>query len=70
MELYKLLLEELKHEHKVRKQFDKLIEEINRIFDIRKQEVKRPILKFSIFDPLRNAAAKELRMRKVSIVPE
>uniref|UniRef100_A0A0A1WGW2 Dynein regulatory complex subunit 7 n=1 Tax=Zeugodacus cucurbitae TaxID=28588 RepID=A0A0A1WGW2_ZEUCU len=66
LELYKLLLDELKHEDKVKKQFDKIIEEINGIFDLRRQEIKYPVLKFSIFDPLRNGAARELQMRKAA----
>uniref|UniRef100_A0A0K8VKB0 Dynein regulatory complex subunit 7 n=1 Tax=Bactrocera latifrons TaxID=174628 RepID=A0A0K8VKB0_BACLA len=66
LELYNILLEELRHEEKVRKQFDKLIEEVSGIFDIRKQEIKHPLLKFSIFDPLRNASAKELRIKEAA----
>uniref|UniRef100_W8AYE9 Dynein regulatory complex subunit 7 n=1 Tax=Ceratitis capitata TaxID=7213 RepID=W8AYE9_CERCA len=66
LELYKLLLEELKHQDKVKKQFEKLLEEINAIFDLRRQEIKNPTLKFSIFDPLRNGAARAMQMKQAA----
>ncbi|XP_053969983.1 coiled-coil domain-containing protein lobo-like [Anastrepha ludens] len=66
LELYKLLLKELQHEDKIKKQFEKLVEEINGIFDLRRQEIKNPILKFNMFDPLHNGAAKALRMKQAA----
>ncbi|XP_067619915.1 coiled-coil domain-containing protein lobo [Eurosta solidaginis] len=66
LELYKLLLEEFRHEEKVKRQFEKLVEEINGIFDLRGKETSFPVLKFSIFDPLRNGSARSIRIQQVA----
>ncbi|KAH8383937.1 hypothetical protein KR009_011374 [Drosophila setifemur] len=64
LELYKLLREQLLYEDQLRKNFEKIYEDINNIFDLRKSEKMDPKLKFRIFDPLRNGAARAIRMRQ------
>lgn len=65
LELYKLLLDQLQSEDRIKKQFEKVQEDISNIFDLRKSEKSEPKLKFSLFDPLRNGAARALRMQQV-----
>ncbi|EDW33849.1 GL21935, partial [Drosophila persimilis] len=62
LELYRLLREQLQSEDQIRKQFEKMQEDILSIFDLRKFEKAEPKLKFRIFDPLRNGAARAIRM--------
>ena len=64
MELYRLLLDQLQYEERIRKQFERIMEEINNLRDLRKQEMASPVLKFKIFDPLRNGAARALRLQQ------
>ncbi|XP_017079987.2 coiled-coil domain-containing protein lobo [Drosophila eugracilis] len=64
LELYRLLCEQLQYEDQLRKNFEKIFEDINNIFDLRRSEKAEPKLKFSIFDPLRNGAARAIRMRQ------
>ncbi|EDV93877.1 GH19573 [Drosophila grimshawi] len=64
LELYKLLLEQLQSEDRIRKQFEKMQDDINNIFDQRKVEKMEPKLKFNLFDPLRNGTARALRMQQ------
>ncbi|XP_065721453.2 coiled-coil domain-containing protein lobo [Drosophila suzukii] len=64
LELYRLLRDQLQYEDQLRKNFEKIFEDINNIFDLRKFEKAEPKLKFSIFDPLRNGAARAIRMRQ------
>ncbi|XP_017103642.3 coiled-coil domain-containing protein lobo [Drosophila bipectinata] len=64
LELYKLLRDQLAYEDQLRKNFEKINEDINNIFDLRKTEKADPKLKFSIFDPLRNGAARAIRMKQ------
>ncbi|KAH8363363.1 hypothetical protein KR084_009071 [Drosophila pseudotakahashii] len=64
LELYRLLCAQLQYEDQLRKNFEKIFEDINNIFDLRKFEKAEPKLKFSIFDPLRNGAARAIRMRQ------
>ncbi|XP_017052755.1 coiled-coil domain-containing protein lobo isoform X2 [Drosophila ficusphila] len=64
LELYRLLRDQLQYEDQLRKNFEKIFEDINNIFDLRKSEKAEPKLKFSIFDPLRNGAARAIRMRQ------
>ncbi|EDX14363.1 GD18229 [Drosophila simulans] len=64
LELYRLLCEQLQYEDHLRKNFEKIFEDINNVFDLRKSEKAEPKLKFSIFDPLRNGAARAIRMRQ------
>lgn len=40
--------------------------EIKEILEIRQHQIDNPLLKFSIFDPLRNEAARKLRLQRVS----
>jgi len=60
------LCEQLQYEDHLRKNFEKIFEDINNVFDLRKSEKAEPKLKFSIFDPLRNGAARAIRMRQVN----
>lgn len=60
-----MLREQLAYEDHLRKNFEKINEDINNIFDLRKNEKSDPKLKFSIFDPLRNGAARAIRMKQV-----
>ncbi|KAH8295267.1 hypothetical protein KR018_009457 [Drosophila ironensis] len=64
LELYRLLRDQLAYEDQLRKNFEKIYDDINNIFDLRKLEKAEPKLKFSIFDPLRNGAARAIRMRQ------
>ncbi|XP_030383025.1 coiled-coil domain-containing protein lobo [Scaptodrosophila lebanonensis] len=64
LELYKLLLQQLEHMERVKKQFDKIQSDIYNLCELRKTEKKEPKLKFSIFDPLRNGAARAIRMKQ------
>ncbi|XP_041564943.1 coiled-coil domain-containing protein lobo isoform X1 [Drosophila elegans] len=64
LELYRLLRAQLQYEDQLRKNFEKIFEDINNIFDLRRSEKAEPKLKFSIFDPLRNGAARAIRMRQ------
>ncbi|ALC47937.1 lobo [Drosophila busckii] len=64
LELYRLLIEQLKAEDRIKKQFEKLQDDIAAIFDQRRFEKAEPKLKFSIFDPLRNEAARAIRMQQ------
>ncbi|XP_055904389.1 coiled-coil domain-containing protein lobo [Eupeodes corollae] len=64
LELYLLLLEQLKAEESAKKAFDKIMEELNCIFERRKREIKHTDLKFGVFDPLRNDAARKLRLER------
>ncbi|KAH8294045.1 hypothetical protein KR054_007712 [Drosophila jambulina] len=64
LELYRLLRDQLKYEDGLGKSFIKIFEDINNIFDVRRSERAEPKLKFSIFDPLRNGAARAIRMKQ------
>ncbi|XP_034488171.1 coiled-coil domain-containing protein lobo [Drosophila innubila] len=64
LELYKLLLEQLQAEDQIIKQFEKIQDDISNIFDLRRWEKMEPKLKFSLFDPLRNGAARAIRMQQ------
>ncbi|KAH8417308.1 hypothetical protein KR222_008691 [Zaprionus bogoriensis] len=64
LELYRLLLEQLKSEDQIRKQFERIQDDISNIFDLRRVEKSEPQLKFSLFDPLRNGAARLIRMQQ------
>jgi len=59
-------LEQLQAEDQIRKQFEKIQDDITNIFDLRRWEKLEPKLKFSIFDPLRNGAARAIRMQQVT----
>ncbi|XP_017856256.1 PREDICTED: coiled-coil domain-containing protein lobo [Drosophila arizonae] len=64
LELYKLLLEQLQSEDRIKKTFIAVQDDISNIFDQRNREKTDPKLKFSLFDPLRNGAARALRMQQ------
>lgn len=65
LQLYRVLLEQLKSEELVKKQFERVQDDINALFDLRRFEKLEPRLKFSLFDPLRNGAARAIRMQQV-----
>ncbi|XP_055851877.1 coiled-coil domain-containing protein lobo [Episyrphus balteatus] len=64
LELYLLLLDQLRAEESAKKSFDRTIDELNNIFDRRKREIKHTNLKFRAFDPLRNETARKLRLER------
>ncbi|KAH8357830.1 hypothetical protein KR200_006069, partial [Drosophila serrata] len=64
LELYRLLRDQLNYEDQLAKTFQHIFDDINNIFDVRKCEKIEPKLKFSIFDPLRNGAARAIRMKQ------
>ncbi|KAM7359690.1 coiled-coil domain-containing protein lost boys [Cochliomyia hominivorax] len=64
LELYRMLLTQLRDEEKLIKQFEKIMEEINGISDKRKNELEYPCLKFCIFDSLRNKNARIKRLQQ------
>lgn len=68
LELYYLLHELMKEEEKSVDCFHARDTEIKEILQIRKQQIAIPLLKFSIFDPLRNESARKMRLQRVSIV--
>lgn len=65
LQLYRVLLEQLKSEELVKKQFERVQDDISALFDLRRFEKLEPRLKFSLFDPLRNGAARAIRMQQV-----
>lgn len=65
LELYYLLQDLLKDEEKSVDQFHTRDAEIKEILELRKQQICKPLLKFSIFDPLRNESARKLRLQRV-----
>lgn len=65
LELYRILLSQMQYEEKLIKQFEKINDEINTILDLRKNELESPLLKFCIFDSLRNKAARKKRLQLV-----
>lgn len=68
LELYRVLLEQLKSEDLVKKQFERVQDDISALFDLRRFEKLEPRLKFSLFDPLRNGAARAIRMQQVYLL--
>jgi hypothetical protein len=65
LELYYLLQELLKDEEKSVDAYHTRDAEIKEILEVRKQQIENPLLKFSIFDPLRNESARKLRLQRV-----
>lgn len=65
LELYYLLQELLKDEEKSMDAFHARFSEVEGILLNREQQIKFPLLKFSIFDPLRNDSARKLRLQRV-----
>jgi hypothetical protein len=65
LELYYLLQELLKAEELSVDSYHLRDAEIKEILEVRKQQIENPLLKFSIFDPLRNDSARKLRLQRV-----
>ena len=54
----------LKDEEKSVDQFHIRDAEIKEILELRQQQIEKPLLKFSIFDPLRNESARKMRLQR------
>lgn len=52
----------------MKKQFEKLLDDLSALFDLRRFEKLEPRLKFNLFDPLRNGAARAIRMQQVCLL--
>lgn len=65
LELYYLLQKLLKDEEKSMDAFHARFSEVEDILVNRERQIKFPLLKFSIFDPLRNDSARKLRLQRV-----
>lgn len=66
IELYELLLNQMKAEHQVIEAFASRCKELQQLKVTREKENKRSILTFSVFDPLRNHEARRLRLERVT----
>uniref|UniRef100_A0A1B0ESJ8 Putative dynein regulatory complex subunit 7 n=1 Tax=Lutzomyia longipalpis TaxID=7200 RepID=A0A1B0ESJ8_LUTLO len=66
VELYLMLLEQLKAEEGAIKSFIQRCTELKGLEELRRKEILKPALKISIFDPLRNDEARRLRLERVS----
>lgn len=66
LELFYLLQELMWGEEKSVDCFHARDTEIKEILQVRRQQIARPLLKFSIFDPLRNDSARKMRLQRVS----
>lgn len=64
VEQYLLLLEQLRMEEKCQNEFKSRSEFIAKLLKTRNDETEIPALTFSIFDPLRNAAARSMRLSR------
>lgn len=65
LELFYLLQELLKDEEKSVDSFHTRDAEIKEVLEVRRYQLENPLLKFSIFDPLRNESARKLRLQRV-----
>lgn len=65
LELYYLLQALIKDEEKSVDSFHTRDAEMKEILEVRKYQTENPLLKFSIFDPLRNESARKLRLQRV-----
>lgn len=65
LELFYLLQELLKDEEKSVDSFHTRDAEMKEALEIRSHQLQNPLLKFSIFDPLRNESARKLRLQRV-----
>lgn len=70
VELYLFFLEELREEERCRKDYLHVCRDIEDLIQVRQNELNNPQLKFSIFDPLRNEAARRIRMAKYDMLKE
>ncbi|GAB0087511.1 Coiled-coil domain-containing protein lobo [Sergentomyia squamirostris] len=68
VELYLMLLEQLEAEQGATKAFLSRCSEVKILEELRKKEMQRPILRISIFDPLRNDEARRLRMQRYELM--
>lgn len=66
LELFYLLQSLIKDEEKSVDFYHTRDADIKEILEVRKHQKKQPLLKFSIFDPLRNESARKLRLQRVS----
>ncbi|XP_013106494.1 coiled-coil domain-containing protein lobo isoform X1 [Stomoxys calcitrans] len=64
LEMYRLMMDQLNSEEIAKRYFKKLTEEINLIFDNRKNEMENPVLSFRLFDSMRNGAARSQRLKQ------
>lgn len=65
LELFHLLQDLLKDEEKSVDAYHTRDAEVKEILEVRKHQIENPLLKFSIFDPLRNESARKLRLQRV-----
>lgn len=70
VELYLTFLQELREEERCRKDYLRVCDDITDLIQVRQNELNNPQLKFSIFDPLRNEAARRIRMSKYEMLKE
>lgn len=63
--MFYLLQELMKCEEKSVDCFHARDSELKEILEARKQQISNPLLKFSIFDPLRNDSARKMRLQRV-----
>lgn len=68
LELFYLLQQLLKDEEKSVDSFHTRDAEMKEILEVRNAQTANPLLKFSIFDPLRNDLARKLRLQRVSLL--
>jgi hypothetical protein len=66
LELFYLLQESMKDEETSVDCFHARDAELKEILQIRQQQIANPLLKFNIFDPLRNDNARKMRLQRVS----
>lgn len=67
LQMFYLLHELMKCEEKAVDCFHARDAEIKEILEARKYQIENPLLKFSIFDPLRNDSARKMRLQRVRI---
>ena len=65
LELYYLLQMLMKDEEKACDCFHARDAELKEGLETRKQQIEKPLLRFSIFDPLRNETARKMRLQRV-----
>lgn len=65
LDRYRMLLTQLRDEEKSKLAYEARMNDIEKTLMARKTDHENPILTFSIYDRLRNSAARNLRMAKV-----
>lgn len=68
LELFYLLQGLIKSEEKSVDEFHARFSELEETLENLQDQITNPVLKFSIFDPLRNDAARRLRLQRVKIL--